>query len=371
MLYRYQISKSVLDSVAGGRSVIDLPRLACKTDKEAEQFILAYGFDPKDPEHAETLWHIHRRALVFLIEKMGCTEEEIPVQIKDRKVLGDLKHLLLWASLEAQTSEEKTLQRWSCALLRVMHAYVHSETDLFSLFTEEIQNQVLSPVQHCVVHDGLSGKTFLQKEDPLVPLDSIPLVGFQVKPFKTSSSAVIKLLAKPDALAMNIYDRLGFRFVTENLVDCFRVLRFLVESNLVSYPHVIPEQSTNTLYPIDLFIRLTQELQQTKQNLRGDELDQYLLKVLQEKRDEISFVKKENQFSSSDYRFIKFIARRLIQVPMPDQPRGVLRFFFPYEVQIMDRKSFQTIQAGPSQHEAYKDRQKLAARKRIFQDHSV
>lgn len=364
---RFHFSQIVLESVAGGRSVIDLPRLACRSEADASQFLLAYGYDLENSDQAEKLWHIHRRALVLLTEKLGFTEDQIPAQLRDRRQLGDLRRLLIFASLKPANEEDKNLQRWSCSLLRVMHAFVHSETDLFSQFTQEIQNQVLSPVQSCIVHDGLSGKIFLQKNEKIKnDLESIPLVSFQVKPFKTSSSSVIKLLAKPDALAMNIYDRLGFRLVTENLFDCFRVLRFLVESSVVSYPHVLPHQSTNTLYPVDLFLDITRQLEKSKQRLRGAELEEYLLEQLENRKDEINFVRKDNQFSAVDYRFIKFIARKLIVVPAPSSGEAFLRFFFPYEVQIMDQKSFERMQAGPSHHDAYKDRQVQAARLRVF-----
>jgi len=42
------------------------------------------------------------------------------------------------------------------------------------------------------------------------------------------------------------------------------------------------------------------------------------------------------------------------------------RFFYPFEVQIMDRGTFERQSQGPTAHEAYKERQKKAARERVF-----
>lgn len=365
MPHRYSFSENVLHSVAGGGSSLDLPRLSLYSVKEANEFIKAYGFDMQSEDDRERLWQIHRRALVFLVQKLNFLESEIPVEIKDRKLLGEMSQLLILAS--SQQPELRNLQRWACAVLRVIHVFVHTETDLFSAFSEEIQKQILTPVQESIVNDGLSGRTFLRRKDGEArDLEPLPLVAFEVKAFKTSSSSVIKLLAKSDALALNVFDRLGFRFVTENMFDVFRVIRFLVEEGFISAPHIIPDQSTNTIYPVSLFCQVAEDLQSRKLTLRGEDLDEHFRKELERRGEEISFLRKENQFSGNDYRFIKFIARQMVSVPMKGSSTGFLKFFFPFEIQIMDKKSHASILSGPSQHGAYKDRQVLAARKRVF-----
>lgn len=355
---RFDFNAQTLTSLVGGKSSLDLPKLNFRTENEATAFINSYGFDIEKPEQVEKLWYYHRRALVLLTEKLGFSADEIPIVFRDRKELLDLRRLLLWAS--SSHPAEKELQRWSCALLRVMHVFVHTENDLFSSFSEEIQKQILSPFQDCLYTDGSSGFTYLKSARDQG--DSIALQGFEIKPFKTSSSTVIKLLAKPDAFAMSVLDKVGVRFVTKNLFDTFRVVRFLVEENLISFPHVMADQSSNTLYPPDLFIEVTQQMAREGVDYTEEQMQEKFEQALAAKKDQVQFVRKENFFSGEDYRFIKFISRRLVRVA------GGLVFFYPYEVQIMDMASHQKILSGPSRHQAYKERQREAARKRILPD---
>jgi uncharacterized protein (TIGR04562 family) len=248
-----------------------------------------------------------------------------------------------------------------------MHVFVHSENDLFSTFSEEIQKQILTPFQASIYHEGTTGTTYLKRseENGQGAVEPIALVGFEVKPFKTSSSTVIKLLAKSDALAMSVFDKLGVRFITTSMFDSFRVIRFLVEENLISYPHIMPDQSSNTLFPIDLFCQISQDLAAKSDTLTDQEIDKYFQDQLDSQKDKIQWVRKENNFSGEDYRFIKFICRKMIRIAPTGNNEG-FSFFFPFEVQIMDQQSHQKILSGPSHHQAYKERQRMAARSRIL-----
>jgi uncharacterized protein (TIGR04552 family) len=362
MPQRFNFDSSVLQSVVGGHSAIDIPALNLKNIQQADAFLASYGLEIRSPEDLEKLWYYHRRAMVLMQEKLGFAIEEIPEPIRERKALGDPRQLLLWAS----QTQDLVLQKWSCAILRCVHVFVHAENDLFSSFSEEIQKQILSPFQNCIYHDGLSGKTFLKRpeEDPSEG-EFIALTGFEIKPFKTSASTVIKLLAKPNALAMNIYDKLGVRFITTSMFDAFRVVRFLVEENLISFPHIMPDQSSNNLYPVEVFIQACAEMTLQTQQLSDEEVSSFFVHFLESKKGSADFFRKENAFSGDDYKFIKFICRKLIHVPVEGQKQG-FSFFYPFEVQIVDLESHSRILSGPSEHQAYKERQKQAARKRLF-----
>lgn len=351
-----------MHAVLGGLSAIDVPRLTLQTLEEAQAFIEVYGFVGEDQQ--ERLWHFHRRAMVLLTEKLHFSSEQIPAVVQDRKELKDLRRLLLWAS--SVDPREQDLQKWSCAILRAMHVFIHSEMDLFSTFSEEIQKQILTPFQDCVFHDGTASKTFLKKpNESLDEGDALSVVSFETKPFKTSSSTVIKLLAKRDALAMNVFDKLGVRFVTNSIFDSFRVVRFLLEENLISAPHVIPDQSSNNVYPIDLFLHACEKIREVLISPTDEEVQKFLEVYLDEYKGEVNFLRKENAFSGHDYRFIKFIARRLVKIPF-DNDKKTLSFYYPFEVQILDESSYQVTQSGPSEHQAYKERQRQAARLRIL-----
>lgn len=362
MLHQFDFNSAILHSVAGGTSAIDIARLDIRTLAEADAFIACYGFDLKDSKNEETLWYFHRRALVLLTERLGFPESEIPEEVKDRRAMGDIRKLLLWAS--SKSPDDRQRQRWSCALLRCMHVYVHAENDLFSFFSEDIQAQILTPLQEAIIHDGTNHKIYLRRTvDGREPVE---LVGFHYKALKTSASTVVKLLAKPDALAMKVFDKLGVRFVTKNFFDSFRVVRGLIEENLISFPHIMPDQSSNNLYPVDLFLKICEELQQSTKDFTDDEIREIFEKRLEEAGESARFFRKANAQSDPNFRFIKFITRKLVEVQIPG--KEPFRFFYPFEVQILDEKSHEIVKSGPSDHEAYKERQKEAARARLFPD---
>lgn len=360
---RFDFDPFILSSVVGGKSAVDMPSLNIASLAEADAFIKGYGFDIQNPIDLERIWYFHRRALVLMQDKLGFTSEEIPEQFQDPKLLEDPRKLLLFAS----SSEDRCLQKWACAFLRCIHVFVHAENDLFSSFSEEIQKQILSAFQNCIYHDGTTGTTYLKAPEEREGGNSegIPLVRFESKPFKTSTSTVIKLLAKPQALAMSVFDKLGVRFVTHSLFDTFRVVRFLVEENLISFPHIMPDQSSNNLFPVDLFIQATEKLVKAGSNPSESEINDFFFRFLDEHREKGEFFKKENAFSGQELKFIKFISRKLIRIQVPGD-KSEFSFFYPFEVQIVDQDSHLKILSGPSEHQAYKERQRTAARLRLF-----
>lgn len=370
-MVRLDFDNSYLSSVAGGQSAIDIPFLNIHSLAEAESFIRSYGYNINQNEDLERLWYFYRRAFVLLTEKLLIDINEIPEIFHDRKKLGDIRYLLIYAS--SRDPKDKTLQRWSCALLRCMHVYVHSETDLFSYFAEDIQKQILSAFESVVVNDGSQHKTFLKSfhKESHPPIE---LYKFEMKAFKTSSSTVIKLLAKPEALAMKIFDKIGVRFVTNSIFDSFQVIRFLVEENIISYAHIMPDQSSNNIYPPNLFVKVCEELDKKKQSsnqpIEIAEIDQALKQAMtQQSEVDRKLFRKENAYSSIDYRFIKFITRKLITIESNE--KGRFSFFYPYEVQIVERKTYDLSKSGPSEHQSYKQRQLDAAKARLFQEESL
>lgn len=365
---RLRFDLDILNSIAGGRSAIDVPRLNIHSVEAARSFILCYGFDLSQQQSVESLWYFHRRALVLMTEKLGFSSQEIPEILKNPKQLQDISKLLIFAS--SKDPKERELQRWSCAILRCMHVFVHAESDLFSSFSQEIQKQILEPYQAAIVNEGSHQRIYLKSKKVNASKNQVevPLAGFEIKPFKTSSSTVIKLLARPDALAMKIFDKLGVRFITKSLFDSFQVIRFLVEENIMSFPHIMPDQSSNNLYPVSLFVQICEELLSSQNELSDSEIQKRFEAGYQQASGHLSFqdqlFRKPNEQSSQDFRFIKFITRKLITInPVGQRP---FSFFYPYEVQIMDKESHQLALSGPLEHEAYKERQKMAARERVL-----
>lgn len=366
MSKNYSFDQDILASMAGGRSALDIRFLNIHNLEQAESFINSYGFRADHPDEMEKLWYFYRRAIVLLTEKLGFALEAIPEILRDRRNLQDLRLLLVWAS--SQNPDEQTLQHWSCAILRCMHVFVHAENDLFSSFSEEIQKQILTPFVESVAYSGAEhAPVLVAKKSSLAPVE---LVEFKHKPFKTSSSTVIKLLAKPDALAMKVFDKLGVRFVTKSIFDSFQVLRFLWRENIVSFPHIMPDQSSNNLYPSALFVKVCQELEEKGLDPADSDLEEMFEARLKLEGAQYKPLRKENSFSSEEYRFVKFISRKLIHIP-GTEGRPPFSFFFPFEVQILDQAAHSIMQAGPSEHEAYKERQRQGARERLFPGNKI
>lgn len=357
----YFFDSSSLSVVAGGASALDSPFLHIHNFEEAEAFLKSYGYSINNPEDLTRLWYFHRRALVLMTERLKINVAEIPNVIRDKAELKDIRQLLIYASQK----ESPQIQKWACAFLRCMHVFVHAETDLFSFFSEEIQTQILVPFEQAVVQDGKSYlKSFKKEGHP-----SVELAGFQTKPYKTSTSTVIKLLARPEALAMKVFDKVGVRFVTKSIFDSFQVIRYLVDENLISFPQIMPDQSSNNMYPVEEFLAVCNKLNNKhgpEQKLSSEKIDRLLNhKLNSSERAFLGLFRKDNPFSAKDFKYIKFISRKLVHV----HPVGAgkkFSFFYPFEVQIMNEEAFKKIQSGESEHSAYKNRQVDAAVKRLF-----
>ena len=357
----YFFDDASLSVVAGGASALDQRGLHIHGLQEAEAFLRTYGYNTNKSEDLERLWYFHRRALVLMSEKLRIDLNTMPAELKSKENLQDVRKLLILASQEAN----KEMQKWACALLRCMHVFVHAETDLFGAFSEEIQKQILTPFENSVrFEDKLYLRSFKKEGHP-----DVELVDFQTKPYKTSSSTVIKLLAKPDALAVKIFDKVGIRFVTKSIFDSFQVIRFLVEENLISFPQIIPDQSSNNMYPVRDFLDVTQKLQgkyDHEHRLASEKIDRLLAQRLKTSQNAfLGLFRKENPYSSEDFKYIKFISRQLIKIDSIGNGKP-FSFFYPFEVQIMNDSAYKKIQSGESEHSAYKNRQVQAAVKRLF-----
>lgn len=347
-------NERTLNSILLGRSAIDLKKLNIMSLEEAVGFIRVYGYDWDDAKDKDQLWAFHRQAVTLINETLAKKGNTVPEVLADPNRLGHVGYLLVYASTEP--SNENEFQKWSCALLRVMHVLAHLRNDLSSAFVEQIHNQITRPFKNMIVEiPGVQGVTLGRSEDK----DQIKLYRFDIKPIKTSTSSVVKLLAKSEYVVPFVMDRIGLRFVTRGVFDSFRVLRFLVEKNLISFPNNIPDQAKNTLYPGNLFFEFMYNLIETKREVESDSLEAMLQEKLKESLMRAEYKEKYNEFSGEDYRAIKFINRRRITVEN-------FSFFYPYEIQIMDQETFHKTLSGPTAHDKYKERQIQAARQRVF-----
>ncbi len=362
MSLNLEFDPEVFWSLIGGRAVVETPRLSLKSKEEAYAYLKAYGYDMEVVADREKLWGIHSRAIIYIRTQLMKEGELIPDEISDPKALADIANLLMLASVRdaERGSTADSLHKWSCALLRVMHVISQLHNDLFNYFSLEIQEEIFRPYRQFVQKDPTLGIRLEGGTDH----ESIPLQKFDIKPFKDSDSSITKLLAKPDEVAFGLLDKIGVRFVTANLFDTFRVMRFLVSNHVVSPANVIPNQSNNTLYPVNLFLDVMEGLPKDF-DLPAVEIDKLLQARMEKDATKAKFLEKPNTFTSRDYRFIKFITRQLVRVTDPNTQKS-FSFFYPYEVQVLDYDHYLRSLSGPASHDEYKARQKARARERVL-----
>ena len=349
----------VFGGLIGGRAVVETPKLNLKSKEEAYAYLKTYGYDIEVDTDREKMWQIHSRAVIYLRTQLLQDGEVIPDEISDPKQLDDIANLLLLASM--QDSSDSSLHKWTCALLRVMHVVSQLHNDLFNYFSLEIQEDIFRPYRQFIHKDSVSG---IRLMSPSPDGEFIPLQKFDMKPFKDSDSAITKLLAKPEEVAFGLMDKIGVRFVTSTLFDVFRVMRFLVQNHVVSPANIIPSQSNNTLYPVNLFTEVIEGLSRTE-TMDPVDVDKLLRARLSQQQGQAHYLEKHNAFTSPEYKFVKFITRQLVRVTHPETKKS-FSFFYPYEVQILDYDHYLKSLSGPASHDEYKARQRDKARLRVL-----
>jgi len=374
---RYDFSWETLRSFLDGVSPIDLQRLALTTREEARQFLIWYGYDLASPSEHHEAWQVFREGIDYL-GRVLCpapTPEDVALQLPEKlQEVEDLTDLLVLASQPGE------LQPWSCALLRVMHTISHANHAVRSPYYSQIQAQILERYRQHIYTDG-QGQLFLGKGLLAVPLDEIDL-----REEKKRDSLILKLLHKPANVAQSVYDRIGVRLVTPTKVDALLVLKYIRKHHLAIFANVMPGRSRNTLIDLERFRQVYENIAAPgPSNLKKD------WSQLQSGE-----APAPNPHSDPEFRSIQFTCRQLIRIPNPQysslsrlreklqeqlpvqevdclleeltqaNPEPVLRFFFPYEVQILDRENHRRTQHGSSSHANYRLRQLKTARARVL-----
>ncbi len=386
-----------IEIILGGKSSIDSNQaFQIASREDADRFVRSYGYDLENPiENAEAFGNFHES--VNLIRRYFLHPEnpdglkiEIPRKILE---MTDIRDLFLMASFAYPGQSSDTigvyLRNWACAILKVMHTVSHVDQDIRTGYFADIQQQILDRFYR-VIHRDAEGDLFLAErpDDP----DRVDLVAFETKPKKSRESTLLKLLHKPENVAEDIFDRVGLRFVTRTRVDVIRTLKFLVDKMIVMPPNIKPSRSRNTLIDLELFRSQLGGLLKRADEAGLDEGE--LLRLLEEATPTPS--EKVNPHSSDTYRSIQFTCRHLIKLRNPlfedlkelktylktENPdeRAVkliekvdlkhlqkeIRFFYPYEVQVVDEKSAKDNEMGRSAHSEYKRAQIQTALRRVM-----
>ncbi|MGZ3696222.1 MAG: TIGR04552 family protein [Bdellovibrionota bacterium] len=391
-----RLARDVMNLMLRGRSVIDSHHgLPIRTVEAADEFLFKYGYNLENPvEAAEVLGNYHE-ALRFIRryflkpDNPDGADLEIPKTFLE---LGDVRCLFAWAA--DKSLEEINRTRWACSILRVVHAISHLDKDLRHDFFPEIQKQIFDRF-YKEIHTE-EGKLFLG--DPKLA-NSVALEKFQTKPRKTRDSVILKLLHKKETLAEDVFDQIGVRFVTKSRIDVVRVLKYLRDRYIVMMMNLRPSRSRNNLVDPMLYRRKWREVRHAV--LRGelnnrDAINGLLENSLLEGYDEAQKeIVENNPFSMSTFHSIQFTCRQLIKYRSSvfeevknlrallknteDQNvKAVMerldftqfakeqRFFYPFEVQIMDLENFEEAESGRASHAVYKAAQTKMAMHRVL-----
>lgn len=395
---KYNFRWEILDIIIGGRSSIDFTAGFHITKLEdADRFLRSYGYDLENPiERAEVFGYFHEslnfiRKYFLQPDNPQGVKLEIPRKILE---LTDIRELFLMSSLKLYNAPNENqgilLRNWACSVLKVMHTIAHVDQDIRATYFADVQTQIFDRY-YKVIHRDHEGTLYLgeREEDP----HRINLEAFETKPKKSRISTLIKLLHKPENVAEDIFDRVGVRFVTKTRLDALRVVKYLKDNMLVIPPNIKPSRSRNTLVDIDDFRAQLSELLSRAE--RGD-LDEEGLAARLEAAAHAPLVTQDNPHSSEYYRAIQFTCRQLIKLRNPlfadlkelktlarsrpldeDVAKTIdridlkylqkeVRFFYPYEVQVVDAKSHEENEKGRGAHSEYKNAQLQTAMRRVL-----
>lgn len=396
---KYEFSPEVLDIIVSGTSAIDANfSFEIRNHDDAERYLKGYGFTIENPiEQAELTGHYHE-ALNFIRRYFLHPENPDGLRLEvPRKILEltDIRDLFLMASrhLPGQTTDTAgmTLRNWACAILKVMHTIAHIDQDIRTGTFADVQKQIFDRF-YKVVHRDADEKLFLgEKADDFY---KVPLVGFETKPKKSRDSILLKLLHKPENVAEDIFDRIGVRFITENKLDALRVVKFLKQRRIVMPPNIKPSRSRNSLVSISL---VKSAIESLASKIEREEIsEEQFVKEVESKIGSLDGSGSANVHTSDEYKSMQFTCRQLIKLRNPlydtlkelkshqkdkdlSEPVGKLidkiefkylprevRFFYPVEVQILDRESAINNEKGRSAHSEYKKSQIQTALKRVM-----
>lgn len=357
-----------LEALIKGISSIDLTGMPTTDRMEAYNFILHYGYDLRIEEDAAEVRGIMEEA-VRVIESLFLTHpgldweqeneppspcREIPAHVIES---GDPLDLILTAA------QSDHLDRpWACAILKVMHTIAHIQNGPLYRYFEEARKQILSEFQDILTPYGEDGSVLLGKTGA----QTLKLYGFETKDQKTRESILVKLLCKKEHVAEAIWDLIGVRLITDTPAEAVQAINILREQKVIVFPNIIPSRSRNSL--ID-FARYREAYERAQADLTAGRTD---MDAFQEVISHIEAAPAVNQdfnlhnpMSSGDYRSIHITCRKLVRLKEPGLV-GENRFFFPYEIQILDKDSYLQSKEGSSSHSAYKKKQLATARRRVL-----
>ena len=379
----------------GLRNLLALRSLNVPTPERAQALLKNCGFDIARPDHCRAFEQIFGEAL-FLIRHVLFTDAErarfvVPSELLQ---LDDPRRLLCLAS--QRTPRRRYVRLWACSILKVMNAVSNLEYSGKLRDIDEARKQIFGRIKRLLHTDSAHGSNFVAARH--AGLD-VRLHLVDLKEAKTRTSIALKLLHKPDSIVDEVFDYLGVRFVVPTQTEVPRLLRLLIEADIVIPYQVIGLRTRNNLINVKKAQRLLNFSSDllSMGTLDPQEFNEMASRIPWSYSSSDEPTRKgahgHNAHSSSYYRSVQLTVRHLVRTPNPaylvlDSLSNQLRHYrgmeheedpllagmipqefaryFPIEIQIMDASSYDLSKFGPASHEQYKASQLKVVREKVL-----
>lgn len=374
-----------LGPMIDGTSAIDAPRLAVRSIDSAEDFLESYGYDWAYEEDRRELEELRRESVEFIERDLLFDEPHLlmPHEVRRER---DVRKLLLWASDDFHLER----QRWAWVLIRVMHTFAHCGSYFDEKYGDTIRAQIMERFQ-----------PHLYEKETGITLGAgpaaVPINVFEIRGRKSRRSLALKLLHKRESHGTEVFDWVGVRFVTADRYDALRVVRYLRENNVINFMQIRPGRTRNTLLDVQ---QIDETLRDLNEKARAGKMPDYrieseLRRIVNQAPYPSEPRKSWNPNSSIAYHSVQFTCMQRIRVrdrdpatlrgllnrlPMADstvvrtvrsyadriEPGADIRFLFPFELQILDQRSYELSRSGLASHAVYKERQRQRVKERLW-----
>jgi uncharacterized protein (TIGR04552 family) len=328
----------VVRHVLTGGSVVDWRRMDFANREEVDAHLRLNKLDWHDPRDAKYMLGVVREAARFL-------EGTLQRKLCDEVVLAqDVRDIFLLARREST----RRVRMDACFVLKVSNIINHlnGRELLFRVAVSERDLTFMAHAEVSRVVDRMREEGF-------------PIVDFEGGE-KTKESLLLKLLAKRETLAAQIFDKIRFRVTVQDTDDIVAVILYFAR-HLFPFNYVIPGQSANEI------VRIPSEIEEPSvpgATPRGG--------------DAVDHERPLNEFSGPTYRHLDFVVDlplRLDQfVSVANDPalEGLGSVVFAMvEFQVIDRRTANENEAGENNHEAYKERQRERVLRRLERPHNA
>ena len=392
-LSQYMFEWELLEIILEGKSALDSHFFVSPIShiNLIDTFLKEYGLNPNDPVTQAELFGNFQESLQFVKKYFlkernpDALELSIPSSFYQ---MTDVKELIMMAT-GSGTNVEQEKVLWAEIILKVMHTILHVDKDLKSGYFAIIQTQIFDRFYR-FLHSDKEKNLFIGKREDF----SLPIIAFETKSQKSRDSVIVKLLHKEENIAEELFDQIGIRIITKNRFDIIRVISFLMGRFIILPHNIKPSRSVNTIIDIVNFKKKYHTL--IKQAIKQQWDEHTFLETVEREIKMYTIKEKDriNLHSSESYRSIQFTYRQLIKYQNPfwaefnelknlakenntelaqkilslktSSVEKEVRFFFPYEVQIVDQETHQKNSLGDASHQEYKKSQIQSVIKRIF-----